>query len=86
MHAEQRGENSPMKEQEQRTVSYIKKGSNNRIQTEEYETKLEQIVSAVKEGFKTQNDFLSNTIREQTKKSKTHKQTKHSKHLMHKTH
>ena len=39
------------------------KKSNNREQKLEYESKLEQIVSAVKEGFKSQSDFLSNTLK-----------------------
>jgi len=30
---------------------------------EEYETKLEQIINAVKEGFQSQNDLLANTIK-----------------------
>jgi len=41
----------------------IMKESNDRGQTKEYETKLEQIINAVKEGFRSQNDFLANTIK-----------------------
>jgi len=52
-----------MNEREQRTVNRKTKESNNREQKIEYESKLEQIVSAVKEGFKSQCDFLSNTIK-----------------------
>ena len=57
------GKTPPLKEREQKTVRSITKESDDREQTKEYETKLEQIVNAVKEGFKTQNDFLSNTLK-----------------------
>ena len=70
-----------MKEWEQKKASYTKKGINNKAQTEEYETKLEQIVSAVKEGFKTQNDILSNTIKG-TNRGEQNKQTNQAQHII----
>jgi len=54
-HAEQRRENPPKNEQTKTKEKNMEKPIT------EYESKLEQIVEAVKEGFKSQNDFLSNT-------------------------
>ena len=41
-----------------------KRGNDVDEQRGKYESKLESIVKAVKEGFKTQNDFLSNALKE----------------------
>ena len=53
------GKTPPPKKREQR----IMKESNSREKTKKYETKLEQIVNAVKEGFQLQNDLLANTMK-----------------------
>ena len=60
-HAEQRERNSTKKRKEQRK-EYKTKESYVGEQVTEYESKLEQIVNAVKEGFKSQNDALSSTL------------------------
>jgi len=59
-HSEQKRENSPQKEYPR--IREIKE-NNTEEQTAKYESKVEQMVNAVKEGFKSQNDLLSTTLK-----------------------
>jgi len=73
---------TPPKKREQR----ITKERDSREKTKKYETKLEQIVNAVKDGFQLQNDLLANTMKgtnqvEQKTPVNQTQRTKHSKHL-----